>query len=124
MSEKVKGKVHKTVVRPATLYGLETAALTKKQEAELEVVELKMLRFSLGVTRINKIKKEYIWGTAHMRRSGDKTREARLRWFGHMRREEEYIGDRYMAMELPNKRGRGRPMRRFMNAIRERLWRR
>ena len=46
---KVKGKVYKTVVRPSMLYGLETAALTKKQEAELEVAELKMLRFSLGV---------------------------------------------------------------------------
>ena len=47
------------------LYGLETVALTKKQEAELEVAGLKMSRFSLGVTRMDKIKNEYIWGTAH-----------------------------------------------------------
>ena len=33
-------------VRPAMLYGLETVALTKKQEAEMEMAELKMLRFS------------------------------------------------------------------------------
>ena len=30
-------------VRPAMLYGLETVALTKRQEAEMEVAELKML---------------------------------------------------------------------------------
>ena len=35
------------------LYGLETVALTKRQEAEMEVAELKMLRFSLGVTRMD-----------------------------------------------------------------------
>ena len=42
------------------LYGLETVALTKRQEAEMEVAELKMLRFSLGVTRMDKIRNEYI----------------------------------------------------------------
>ena len=51
---RVKGKVYKVAVRPAMLYGLETVALTKRQEAEMEVAELKMLRFSLGVTRMDK----------------------------------------------------------------------
>ena len=116
---KVKDKVCKTVVRPSMLYGLEMAALTKKQEAELEVAELKMLRFLLGMTRIDKIKNEYIWGTAHMKCFGDKTREARLRWFRHVKRsKEEYIGRKVLAMELPDKRGRGRPKRRFMDTIR------
>ena len=49
---RVKGKVYRVVVRPAKLYGFETLALTKRQEAEMEVEELKMLRFSLGVTRM------------------------------------------------------------------------
>ena len=63
----VKGKFYKTVVRPAMLYGLETVSLTKKQEAEPAVAELKMLRFSLGVTRMDKIKNEFIGGTAQVR---------------------------------------------------------
>ena len=37
---KTKWKVYKTVVRPALLYGLETVAMTKLQEAQLEVAEL------------------------------------------------------------------------------------
>ena len=45
------------------LYGLETVALTKRQEAQMEVAELKMLRLSLGVTRKDKIRNEYIGGT-------------------------------------------------------------
>ena len=63
---RVKGKVYKVAVRPAMLYGLETVtvALTKRQEAEMKVAELKMLRFSLGVTRMDKIRNECIRGTA------------------------------------------------------------
>ncbi|KAK3517926.1 hypothetical protein QTP70_027537, partial [Hemibagrus guttatus] len=44
ISARIKGKVYRTVVRPAMLYGLETVALRKRQESELEVAELKMLR--------------------------------------------------------------------------------
>ena len=34
---RVKGKVYKVAVRPAAFYGFETVALTKRQEAEMEV---------------------------------------------------------------------------------------
>ncbi|KAK3541729.1 hypothetical protein QTP86_002116 [Hemibagrus guttatus] len=88
ISARIKGKVYRTVVRPAMLYGLETVSLRKRQESELEVAELKMLRFSLGVTRLDRIRNEYISGTAHVGRLGDKVREARLRWSGHVQRRE------------------------------------
>ncbi|KAK3548214.1 hypothetical protein QTP70_005159 [Hemibagrus guttatus] len=120
ISARIKGKVYRTVVRPAMLYGLETVSLRKRQESELEVAELKMLRFSLGVTRLDRIRNEYIRGTAHVGRLGDKVREARLRWFGHVqRRESEYIGRRMLDMELPGRRPRGRPKRRYMDGINE-----
>ncbi|KAK3570578.1 hypothetical protein QTP86_022525 [Hemibagrus guttatus] len=45
ISARIKGKVYRTVVRAAMLYGLETVSLRKRQESELEVAELKMLRF-------------------------------------------------------------------------------
>ena len=70
---RVKGKVYRVAVRPAMLYGLETVALTKKKEAEMEVAELMMLRFSLGVTRMDKIRNEYIRWTAQVARFGEKT---------------------------------------------------
>ena len=52
----VKGKVYRTVMRPAMMSGLETVAIGRRQEAELEVAEQKMLRISLGVTRVDKIR--------------------------------------------------------------------
>ncbi|MCI4395558.1 hypothetical protein PGIGA_G00182000 [Pangasianodon gigas] len=120
ISARIKGKVYRTVVRPAMLYGLESVALRKRQESELEVAELKMLRFSLEVTRLDRIRNEYVRGTAHVGRLGDKVREARLRWFGHVqRRESEYVGRRMLGMELPGRRQRGRPKRRYMEVINE-----
>ncbi|KAK3536410.1 hypothetical protein QTP86_008878 [Hemibagrus guttatus] len=61
ISARIKGKVYRTVVRLAMLYGLETVSLRKRQESELEVAELKMLR------------------------------EARLRWFGHVQRRDTLV---------------------------------
>ena len=36
----IKRKVYKTVVRPTMLFVLETEALTKRQEAELEMAQI------------------------------------------------------------------------------------
>ena len=55
-------------VRPAMLYGLEMEALTKRHEADMDVAELTMLRFSLGVTRMDKTRNEYTRETAQVGR--------------------------------------------------------
>ena len=61
---RTKVKVYMTVVRPAIMYGLEVMALTKRQEAGLEVAELKMLSFSMGTTVMDRFENEYISGTS------------------------------------------------------------
>ena len=60
---RVKGKVYSSMVRPAMVYRLETVVVTKKQVKEMELAEIKMLRFTMGVTRKDKIKNEYTRGT-------------------------------------------------------------
>ena len=60
---RVKGKVYSSVVRPAIVYGLDTVAVAKKQVEEMEVAEMKMLRFAMGVTRKDQIRKEHIRST-------------------------------------------------------------
>lgn len=47
-----RGKVYKMVLRSAMMYGLERVGLTKRQEAKLEVAELKILRFLTRVSRM------------------------------------------------------------------------
>lgn len=55
MPVRMKGKVYQTVVRPATRYGLEMVALTKREEAELYVAEKWMLTVALTVTGMDRI---------------------------------------------------------------------
>ena len=72
------------------------------------------------MTRKDKIRNKHVTGTAKIAKLGDKLRNARLRWYGHMkRREESYVGKRMMEMTGPGRRKRGRPRRRWMDLARE-----
>ena len=117
---RVKGKVYCSVVRPAMVYGLETVVVTKKQVEEMKVAEMKMLRFIMGVTRKDKIRNDCIRSTVKVERLEMKMTKGRLRWYGHvMRTDQEYVGRKMMEMELPRKRRRGRPKRRFLDVVKE-----
>ena len=63
MPVKLKGKVYKNVVRQALLYGAETWTTTRRQEARLELNEMRMQRWMCGVTRRDKIRNKHIRGT-------------------------------------------------------------
>ena len=79
-----------------------------------------MLRFAMGVMRKDKIRNKHIRSTVKVEWLGMKMREGRLRWYGHvMRRDQEYVGRKMMEMELPGKRKRGRPKRRFLDVVKE-----
>ena len=79
-----------------------------------------MLRFAMVVTRKAKIRNEYRRGTAMVERLGMKMTEGRLRWYGHvMRRYQEYVRRKIIEMELPGKRKKGRPKRRFLDVVKE-----
>ena len=119
LSANVKGKMYKSVVRPTILYGMEMVAVTERQMGKMEVAELKMMRWALGVTRKDKIRNKYVRETAKIAKLGDKLPNARLRWYGHIRRREDYVGNRMMEMAEPGRRKRGRPRRRWMDLVRE-----
>ena len=82
------------------------------------MVELKMVRWVLGVTREDKIRNDYIRGMVRIAKLGEKIRGARLWWYGHVkRREAEYVGRRTLGMEVPGRRKRGRPRKRWLDVV-------
>ena len=92
----------------------------KETVKDMEVAEMKMLRFAMEITRKDKIRNEYIRSTAKVERLGKKMKEGRLRCYGHvLRREQEYVGRKKIEIELPGKRKRGRPKRRFLDLVKE-----
>ena len=111
MKVNIKGKVYKTIVRPAMVNGADTWAVKKAHEKKMEVAEMQMLR--CGVTRLDKIRNEKIRESTKVGEISKKVQERRLRWYGHvMRRDEEYVGKRVMGdgslgIEVQGSRRRG-----------------
>ena len=54
--------LYSSVVRPVMMYGLEMVAITKKHVEEMEITEMKILKFAMGVTKKDKIRNKYIRG--------------------------------------------------------------
>ena len=117
---KLKGKFHKTVVRPAMLYGTETASMRKVEEKKMDVAEMRMLRWMSGVTREDRVRNDYIRGSTKVVEISKKMQEGRLRWYGHLlRRAEDHVGRHTMDMEVQGRRKRGRPRKRWRDCVRE-----
>lgn len=74
------------------LYGMETVSRTRRQDVKLEVADLKLLRFSLVMTRRDKIRNDYFRGTTYVRRFRDKIKGPRLRSFEHVEEERGECG--------------------------------
>ena len=92
------------------------------RDVKMDVAEMRMLRWMSGVTKMDRIRNERIRGTTKVRKISKKVQESRLKWYGHVsRREDEYVGKRVMGMEVPGKRRRGRPKRRWLDSIRNDL---
>ncbi|KAL1450354.1 hypothetical protein WDU94_002728 [Cyamophila willieti] len=83
-------KIRETVkVRPAMMYGAETWAMKKIHEKRLEVAEMRMLRWSCGVTRLDRIRNKAIRNKIKVTEVSKKIQERRLQWYGHVERRDE-----------------------------------
>ena len=71
-----------------------------------------------GVTELNRSRNERIRGTTKVGELLKKGQESRLKWYGHVLRE-EFVGKRVMVIEVPGKRRRGRPKRRWLDNIKK-----
>ena len=113
-----KGKIHKTIVQPAMLYGMETVPVTSSHVKKLEVTEMKMCRWACGHTLRDHVRNDDIRKKLKVEIITERCRKARLRWFGHVkRRDQEYVGRKTLEMVPPGRRKRGRPKQRWMDCV-------
>ena len=111
-------KVYKTVIRPVLLYGAETWALRRKEEGVLERTEMRMLRWILGVSLMERIESEDIRKRVGVCKITDKARESRLRWYGHVaRRDEDSLIRRAHDIGIEGRRSRGRQKIRWRDVV-------
>ena len=103
-----EGKKRKSVVRPAMMYGLERLVVLEGQVKKMQVAELKMVRWALGVTRKDTIRNRHIRRTAKIAKLDDNLKSGRLRWFGHLkRRKKKHKRRRVLEMDVSGGRKQG-----------------
>nr|CDJ95465.1 RNA-directed DNA polymerase (reverse transcriptase) domain containing protein [Haemonchus contortus] len=120
--ERLKSKIYRTVIRPVAIYGAECWPTTKEVEARLSVMETKMLRWTAGVTRLDRISNDAIRERFGVAPIVDKMREARLRWYGHvLRADEGSVRTIGLNLDVSGKRPRGRPKQRWLDTLHEDL---
>ena len=85
----VKGKIHKTIVQPAMLYGMETVPVTSSHVKKLEVTELKMCRWALGYTLRYHVGNYDIRERLTVETITEMCRNSRQMWFGHVKRRDK-----------------------------------
>ena len=120
MPTKLKSRIYRTVVRPVALYGSQTWPVTKKIEQKMSVAEMKMARWSLGVTRLDRIPNTDIRKKLGIAPIADKMREYRLRWYGHvLRQDPNQVARTAWNLELDGTRPRGRPKTRYIDTVKK-----
>ena len=72
------------MVESAIMSGKEAVAVTKAQEKKIQVAEMKMLRWSLGLTRKDRVKNEEIIEGVKLGDIPEKIRDSWLWWLGHV----------------------------------------
>jgi hypothetical protein len=85
MPRHLKSKIYTIVIRPVALYGSQTWAMTKKVENTINVLEMRIARWSMGVTRLDQIPNDVIRHQLGIAPITEKLRESRLRWYGHVK---------------------------------------
>ena len=99
---KLTSKLYKTVARHAMVYGSECWALRKQEEQCLHTSEMKMLRWSQGKTRKDRIKNETIRRNAKVTPINNYSvlTQKRLSRYGHvMRRDETHITKKHYVRQ-------------------------
>ncbi|XP_019235312.1 PREDICTED: uncharacterized protein LOC109215660 [Nicotiana attenuata] len=83
---RLKCKFYKVVVRPTMLYEAECWPVNNSHVQQMNVAEMRMLRWMYGHNRLDRIRNEVIRDKVGVVPLEEKMREARLRWFGHVKR--------------------------------------
>ena len=113
-----KVRIYKSVVRLILTYAAETRSVAAKTKQILETSEMKTLRRIMNKTRLDKIRNRDIREKCEIQNIGDWVQRRRIEWNAHISRtNEDRIVRRVRDNEPIGRRSRGRPMKRWSDAL-------
>ena len=111
---RVKITIYKTIVQPILSYGCEAWTLTNKTTSRVQGAEMRVLRMIRRVTRRDMLSNESFRSELGVESIITSVETDQLRWYGHMKRMEEYrTPRRWYDWVLDTKRPLGRPRKRW-----------
>ena len=114
LSKTTKVRVYNTIVKPTLLYGSETWTLQKRHMKKLQAVEMRYLRKVEGVTRMDRVRSDDIRMRLRQEDVVDTVQRKKKQWLWKIEEmpEERLVKTVYVE-EMPGKRPRGRPRKRW-----------
>ena len=115
---RLKGRVYHMVIRSVLLYVAECWPIKKSQVPRMGMAEMRMIHWMCGHMRFDRIGNGVIRSKTGVAPIEDKMREARLRWFGYIRRNMDAPVRRCKNFDrLHHKRSIGRPKKSWSQVI-------
>lgn len=118
VSLETKIKIFNSVYVPVLIYGCEAWTLNDRLKSRIQASEMKYLRATIGVTRRDRIRNEYIRERVKVTPILDKIEQRQLGWFGHLTRMTNTRGVKQIwTAGDDTKRKRGRPTRTWNDGV-------
>ena len=109
---RVQGIVYESCIRSVMLYGSETWVMTKKDKDIIRKCDRRMMRYMARVKWQDGVLSDEVAKRCGLGDILRRTRQGRLQWFGHVRREgEEGVFRKVEKMQVTGNRLPGRPKR-------------
>ena len=122
VKEAVKLKVYQAIVQATLLYACETLAISLETVSSLEVFQMQCLRRIFRISKMEHVSNAQILARAKLETVHDLIRYSRLRWLGHLTRQENTrLPKRILHSRLPSNASRGRPPKCWTDYVREDL---
>lgn len=118
--QKAKTIMYHTYFVPILTYGLEACTLLNKDFSRIQATEMRFIRTMNQTTRKDKIRNEVNRKVAGIEVPITSIiKKRRLQWYGHiMRMNRERPARKYFDLNLPGRRPRGRPRKRWIETVR------
>ena len=103
--------LYEVVIVPSVLYGAEAWGMRSAERRKLNVLQMKCLRSLVGVSQMDRVGNHEVRRRAGIKRELASRADQRvLRWFGHMKRMDEYrMARKVLIADVSGGRVRGRP---------------
>ena len=114
MDKETKLRIHNITAKAALKFGSEAWVLKKREERSLEAAQMKFLRHLLGITKLDKEKKQCIRGKTGAQNIVKEIKQYQEKWLQHVQKmDTNRLPKQALQYKTKGRRNIGRPRKRW-----------